>query len=52
MAENKDGQEKTESATAKRLNEARNRGQVSKSMDVTTAAVLLVGGSAIFIFGK
>ena len=52
MAENKDGQEKTESATAKRLNEARNRGQVSKSMDVTTAAILLVGGSAIFIYGN
>lgn len=52
MAENKDGQEKTEKATPKRLNEARNRGQVSKSMDVTTASVLLIGGSAIFIFGK
>ena len=52
MAENKDGQEKTEPATAKRLAEARNRGQVSKSQDVTTAAVLLIGTIIVFIFGK
>ncbi len=52
MAENKEGQEKTEPASAKRLNEARARGQVSKSMDVTTAAMMLFGGIIIFLFGK
>lgn len=51
MAENKEGQEKTEPATAKRLNEARMRGQVAKSMDVTTAAVMLFGGLIVFILG-
>lgn len=51
MAENKDGQEKTEPASAKRLSEARLRGQVSKSMDVTTAAMLLFGMLAIYFFG-
>jgi flagellar biosynthetic protein FlhB len=51
MAENKEGQEKTEPASAKRLNEARMRGQVSKSMDVTTAAVLLFGGLTIYTLG-
>lgn len=51
MAENKDGQEKTEQATAKRLNEARMRGQVSKSQEITTAAVLLFGGTMIFLLG-
>lgn len=51
MAENKDGAQKTEPATAKRLNEARDRGQVSKSVDVTTSAVLLIGSFFAFIFG-
>ena len=50
MAQNKDGAEKTEQATPKRLNEARDRGQVAKSMDVTTAAILLIGGLSIFMF--
>lgn len=52
MAENQDGQEKTEQPSAKRLNEARQRGQVSKSMDITTAVVLLGGGMTVFIVGK
>lgn len=52
MAENKDGQEKTEQATPKRLDDARMRGQVSKSMDVTTAAMMLIGGIVVFILGK
>ena len=51
MAENKDGQEKTEDATAKRLKEAKGKGQVAKSMDVTTAALLLIGGMALFVAG-
>ncbi len=51
MAENKDGQEKTETASAKRLAEARDRGQVSKSQDVTTISMLFIGGFSIFIAG-
>jgi flagellar biosynthetic protein FlhB len=51
MAENKDGQEKTEQATAKRLTDARETGQVAKSQDVTTAGVLLVGTLVVFLFG-
>ncbi len=51
MAENKEGQEKTEDATPKRLHEARMRGQVSKSLDVTTAAVMLFGGLVVFLLG-
>ena len=51
MAENKEGQEKSEPASQKRLNEARLRGQVAKSHDVTTGAVLLVGGLSVFVFG-
>lgn len=50
MAQNKDGMEKTEQATPKKLNEARDRGQVAKSLDVTTAAILLIGGLSVFMF--
>lgn len=35
------GQEKTEKATPRRLQEARKKGQIAKSMDVNTAVVLL-----------
>jgi flagellar biosynthesis protein FlhB len=49
MAENQDGQEKTEKATPKKLNESRDKGQVSKSVDITTASVLLIGGSSVFL---
>ena len=52
MAENKEGQEKTEAATPKRLQEAKEKGQVSKSIDTTTAVILLIGGMALFIFGN
>lgn len=52
MAENKEGQEKTEPASAKRIKEARARGQTAKSMDVTTAAVLLIGGVIVFMMGS
>ncbi|HRP01305.1 MAG TPA: flagellar biosynthesis protein FlhB [Candidatus Kapabacteria bacterium] len=52
MAENQDGQEKTEQATPKRLTDARDKGQVSKSVDVTTAGILLLGGMTLFMFGK
>lgn len=51
MAENTEGQEKTEDPTAKRLRQARNRGQVAKSTEMTTAAVLLLGGGLVFILG-
>jgi flagellar biosynthetic protein FlhB len=52
LAENKDGQEKTEAPSAKRLTDARDKGQVSKSQDVSSAAVLLIGGISLFILGK
>ena len=51
MAENKDGQEKTEAASGKRLSEARSKGQVAKSIDTTSAALLLLGGIVVYSFG-
>jgi len=51
VAENKEGQEKTESATPKRLSEAKEKGQVSKSTDITTSVMVLIGGMSLFVFG-
>lgn len=52
MAENKEGQEKTEEPTSRRLEEARDRGQVGKSMDVTTAGMIILGGLLLFAWGS
>ncbi len=41
MAEEKGGQEKTENATPKRMREARKKGQVAKSKDLTTVLILI-----------
>lgn len=51
MAENKDGQEKTEAASGKRLSEARDKGQIAKSIDATSSALLLFGGIIVYSFG-
>jgi flagellar biosynthetic protein FlhB len=50
MAEN-DAQERTEQATPKRLEEARRKGQIPRSRDLSTAAVTLVGGAALYLLG-
>ncbi len=43
MAENKDGQEKTEQPTGKKLDDARKKGQVARSRELNTMAVTLAG---------
>ena len=45
------GQEKTEKATPKKRQKARDEGQVAKSQEVSTAAMLIFGFSALSIFG-
>ena len=45
------GQERTEQPTAKRRTEARSRGQVAKSPDLTAAAALLAGVILLHFFG-
>jgi flagellar biosynthetic protein FlhB len=51
MAENENGQDRTEQPTQKRLDEARKRGQVPRSRELTTAAVVLVAGLALRFAG-
>ena len=43
-------QEKTEKATPKKRQKARDEGQVAKSQEVSTAAMLIIGFSALAIF--
>ena len=51
MAENEDGQKRTESATPKRLEEARRKGQIPRSRDLSAAAVLMTGGVGLSSMG-
>ncbi|MFQ5659269.1 MAG: flagellar biosynthesis protein FlhB [Gammaproteobacteria bacterium] len=45
-------QEKTEQATPKRLDEARGKGQISRSRELSTMSVLLLGSSSLFFLGE
>ncbi|WP_417762055.1 flagellar biosynthesis protein FlhB [Shewanella sp.] len=51
MAENEDGQEKSEEATSRRLQEAREKGQVPRSRDLGTSAVLLAAALGLIAVG-
>lgn len=50
--ENEDGQEKTEQATPKRLEEARKKGQVPRSRELTTMAMLIMAAISMMVMGK
>ena len=52
MAEEESGQEKTEEATAKRLEKAREEGQVARSRELGTTLLLMTGSFALMIFGS
>ncbi|HWJ07215.1 MAG TPA: flagellar biosynthesis protein FlhB [Steroidobacteraceae bacterium] len=51
MADDQDQDQRTESATPRRLEEARKRGQVPRSRDLNSAAVLLSGGIGLYALG-
>lgn len=46
------GQERTEEATPKRLQEAREKGQIARSRELSTMAVLMVSALAILVTGE
>ncbi len=50
--ENQDGQEKTEEPTAKRLDEAKKKGQIARSKELNTMSITLVGGIALVSMGS
>lgn len=47
-----DGQERTEDATPKRLQQAREKGQIARSKELASVSVLVVGSVSLMIFGK
>ena len=49
MAEEQQGQERTEEPTAKRLNEARKKGQVARSRELNTLLVMLASAVALWL---
>jgi flagellar biosynthesis protein FlhB len=51
VAENENDQERTERPTAKRLEKARQEGNVPRSAELSAAAVLLVAGGALHFLG-
>ena len=50
--ESQDGQEKTEEATPKKIEDAKKEGNVLKSMEVTGAAVLTFGSIYLLFFSS
>lgn len=51
MAENENGQEKSEKPTGKRLEKAREEGQVARSKELATMVVLVVGAIVLLTWG-
>jgi flagellar biosynthesis protein FlhB len=51
MADHDQDQDRTEQATPKRLEEARRRGDIPRSRDLSTAAVMLTAGCGMYALG-
>jgi len=47
-----DGQERTEEATPRRLQQAKEKGQVARSKELASASVLIIGAVALMWFGE
>lgn len=51
MAENEDGQERSEDPSGKKLEEARKKGQVPRSRELGSVAVMVVGAVGLLVLG-
>jgi flagellar biosynthetic protein FlhB len=51
MAESESGQDKTEEPTEKRKQDSREKGEVARSKELNTLAVMLAGAGALLVFG-
>ena len=51
MAEQDSGQERTEEATPKRQQDAKDKGDIPRSKELNTTAILLGGVGALMAFG-
>ena len=52
MAENSDGQDKSEEPTGKRLQDARSKGQVPRSKELATMAMMMAGAASMILLGE
>lgn len=52
MAENKDGQERSEQATGKRLDDARRKGQIPRSRELNTMVMLVAFSLSLLMMGE
>ena len=51
MAENEDGQERTEDPTSRKLEQAREKGQVARSRELGSVVVMIFGAISLIFFG-
>ncbi|HSX69401.1 MAG TPA: flagellar biosynthesis protein FlhB [Pseudomonas sp.] len=51
MAESESGADKSEEPTGKRLEEARKKGQIARSRELSTLAVTMAGAAALLMYG-
>jgi flagellar biosynthetic protein FlhB len=51
MAENENGQDKTEDPTDKRKKDAREKGEIARSKELNTVAIMIVGAGGLLAFG-
>jgi flagellar biosynthetic protein FlhB len=51
MAESESGQDKTEDPTEKKKKDAREKGEIARSKELNTLAIMLAGSGALLIFG-
>ncbi|MCE6980652.1 flagellar biosynthesis protein FlhB [Pseudomonas frederiksbergensis] len=51
MAESESGQDKTEDPTEKRKKDSREKGEIARSKELNTLAVMLAGAGALLVFG-
>ena len=52
MAESEDGQEKSEEPTDKKLREAREKGQIARSRELTTFLMMISAALFLYFFGE
>ncbi|MBP5949099.1 MULTISPECIES: flagellar biosynthesis protein FlhB [Pseudomonas] len=51
MAESESGQDKTEDPTEKRKKDSREKGEIARSKELNTLAVMMAGSGALLVFG-
>jgi len=51
MAENENGQDKTEDPTAKRVKESRDKGETTRSKELNTLVIMMAGAGGLLAFG-